>query len=826
MKYLVDVQGLQTASRSRGIGRYVTGLVHAMIRCKRESDEIYLLLNANDYRSYFDIYDEFSNELPYENFVKFYSPFPNNYSSSVASRDINRNRSAGMLMYETAVLSIRPDIFLIGSPIESPFENFLCCLRKIRQYCIVELIIYDFIIYEHHDEYINSNIEKKYYADRLQDIKNADIWFTISEYTKKHAELFCKGDIKLVNVNCDSSVCFNENKDNDCDFFFKRIEQSKPYIMYAGGSDSRKNVISLVKAYANLPKEIINRFELVLVSGKGKFDDKLFSLISSLNIQKKCKILGFIKDSELKILYQNCSLFVFPSFQEGFGLSVLEAMKCGAPVICSNSTSLPELIAYPKALFDPCNPISICNLMNYYLIHFDELCLLKKHCIERSKYYSWNKTAKTIFNTDVSIIRNKKNVYSEDNFKIYNEVKNKLLVYEEEYNNELSWLIEQQFLRRKRRIYIDITMLNISDSKTGIQRVEKNILKYAKNIISDSYEFYPVYLTEDGYKYATKFISFFKTDNENDNFNLIVEFMPFDILLLPELCCEPYYLNLQRIKLLESINVKCYFILYDLIPITDPSTTDVGIRNNFVNYLDLICSSSGVICDSETILYTFKNWLNNNSKRVRYDFLFEWFHLGADFSSRVYDIKNLSYEENALISKLEKTPTFLVVSTIEPRKGHYQTIKAFEVLWKKSLDVNLVFVGKKGWNVEDLVSYMRNHPELNKHFFWLNGITDELLNAIYSVSSCVIVASIAEGFGLSIVEAAHYNKPLILRELEVFREITHDSATYFSGSEPNDIASCVEKWLHTYNCNKVLGPDGVEVLSWCDSVKMLFDKIL
>ena len=127
--------------------------------------------------------------------------------------------------------------------------------------------------------------------------------------------------------------------------------------MYSGACDPRKNIKALLKSYSNLPYELKN-VKLILV---GKLFDSEIQIIdnylSSLGINSENIIkTGYISDHELAYLYRNCSLFVFPSIHEGFGLPVLEAMSCGAPVIASNRSSIPEVLGKSTYTFNPYKP--------------------------------------------------------------------------------------------------------------------------------------------------------------------------------------------------------------------------------------------------------------------------------------------------------------------------------------------------------------------------------------------------------------------------------------------------------------------------------------
>jgi glycosyltransferase involved in cell wall biosynthesis len=162
-----------------------------------------------------------------------------------------------------------------------------------------------------------------------------------------------------------------------------------------------------------------------------------------------------------------------------------------------------------------------------------------------------------------------------------------------------------------------------------------------------------------------------------------------------------------------------------------------------------------------------------------------------------------------------------MVGTLEPRKGHTQTIAAFEKLWADGVDVNLVVVGRQGWMMETLVERLGHHPELNKHLFWLNGISDELLEKVYSSSACLIAASEGEGFGLPLIEAAQHKLPIIARDIPVFREVAGNHAFYFTGTRPDELTTFLHKWLTLLATGEHPKSDDMSWLTWEQSSEQL-----
>ncbi|MBN9022570.1 MAG: glycosyltransferase, partial [Rhizobiales bacterium] len=183
-----------------------------------------------------------------------------------------------------------------------------------------------------------------------------------------------------------------------------------------------------------------------------------------------------------------------------------------------------------------------------------------------------------------------------------------------------------------------------------------------------------------------------------------------------------------------------------------------------------------------------------------------------------------------VIDALASRPTFLMVGTIEPRKGHLQAIRAFERLWAAGTDVNLAIVGAEGWTVlpehlrstiPEIVAALRDHPERGRRLFWLDGISDEYLERVYAAATCLLAASEGEGFGLPLIEAARHGVPILARDLPVFREVAGDRAAYFGGTRDTDLAAAVEAWLALHRRGAHPVASGMPWSTWRDSAAQL-----
>jgi glycosyltransferase involved in cell wall biosynthesis len=272
--------------------------------------------------------------------------------------------------------------------------------------------------------------------------------------------------------------------------------------------------------------------------------------------------------------------------------------------------------------------------------------------------------------------------------------------------------------------------------------------------------------------------------------------------------------------------VKVWFVIYDLLPVLLPQGFPEGAQAMHQNWLATITQFDGVVAISRAVADELAEWLEAFGSRRERPLSLGWFHLGADVDKSV-PTTGLPPDAQQVLTTLTSRPSFLMVSTIEPRKGHAQTLEAFEQLWAERVDVNLVIVGKQGWMVEALVDQLRTHPERGKRLFWLEGISDEYLEKVYAASTCLIAASYGEGFGLPLIEAAQHKLPIIARDIPVFREVAGDHAYYFDDSrDPAVIAQAVRAWLALHRAGTAPSSEGLPWLTWKQSAEHLLEIVL
>ncbi|MBP8591224.1 glycosyltransferase family 4 protein [Candidatus Shapirobacteria bacterium] len=244
-----------------------------------------------------------------------------------------------------------------------------------------------------------------------QTVKKAAIIFTPSNFVKNQLVSQYKIDPKKIIVTYEGvgekfTFSRKANKASQREVL-TLYRLTKPYLLYVGNLYPHKNIPLLIEAVKRARQKIPS-LSLVIVCGRNVFWQRLKQEIKASQSESFVRLTGFVPDEDLKILYQEATAFVFPSLSEGFGLPGLEAASLGCPVVCANTTALPEIYGSAALYFNPHNPQDMAEKI--IMICEDEK--LRKNLIEKGyqqvKKYSWEKMAEqTIAGYGKAMIRNK-----------------------------------------------------------------------------------------------------------------------------------------------------------------------------------------------------------------------------------------------------------------------------------------------------------------------------------------------------------------------------------------------------------------------------------
>jgi len=838
VRIIIDLQGMQTEFSSyRGVGRYTQNLILEILKLNyglpdTDKHEILLAMNGGLEDHIQRIKNLYSQYIPPNNFIVWSQTF----NTGVFSGSKPELIEIGEIIREVFFASFQPDVVFSTNLQEGMHECAVTSVNRLGLPILYATTLHDVVPLFYEDEYLSDEQLRNWYFSKIEASMASDLLFTVSHSAKREiCEKLGLDEARVVVAeNGYDQRLYRPNKNSNLkNSILNKYGIKKPYVMYFGGSDEHKNLKRLVEAYALLPRDLRQSFDLIMAGKDIAQNAELRALVMSLGISATTRFCGYIAEEDLPVLLNATACFVFPSTHEGFGLPALEAMACGAPVVGSRSSSVEEVIGNSMALFDPYDVNSIAQKIEEVLRDPEQTRRLIDNGLTRAKQYSWRKTAQIItteiFSAELNVPVEGWSLGNPVEY-ILKEIIGKTKTLSDLELMKISESISLSFPNNtgKKRVFMDISSVIMEDHKSGIQRVTRAIsselLKLNHN--SDEFEFILVYSSSSDLNFYHAFDYTKSTINAKPKTqNSFIEFSPGDTLLYLDLHPSMAIAHRDFNISLRNRGIKVYHVVYDILPILKPETFWPELCNEFRAWAETVSVSDGALCISNAVAQELENFIANFGA-VRPDPLkIGWFHLGADIENSAPS-SGYPSDSAIVLKKMRGAPSFLMVGTVEPRKGHKQTVAAFETLWAKGRDVNLVIVGRLGWGMHDLEQRLLEHPELGRRLFWLAGISDQYLDDIYKACLCLIAASEGEGFGLPLIEAAQRSLPIICRNLPVFQEVAGSCAFYFTDSkDAGVIGEAVDQWLQMKRQREIPLSSGMPWLSWEQSAAQLMALI-
>lgn len=1039
MRIVLDLQGCQTASADRGIGRYSLALAKAIAN-NAGPHEILLSLNTHFPERLLDLRHAFKGIVPPENIHGFCVPTPVGQLDPVNDWRVG----AAELLYEEFLAGLKPDFVHVSSLFEAQADNAvplagvlsLSGQSAVTHYDLIPLLLKDQFL-------INARVQRWYYR-KLQTLKRVDLALAISEASRREAietlDLFPERIVTISGAAAEQFRQVSVSKESQASLQ-ARLRLTRPFVLCVATAEPHKNLEGLLKAFASLDRTILDRYQLVVICVHEDRFAEYRILCGRLGLHRDDVIfIRRVDDDDLVHLYNLAALFVLPSLHEGFGMTALEAMACGAPSIGSNQSSVPEIVGRADALFDPRSIQSISNKLMEALSNEAFRIALREHGLRQAKQFSWDKSAKIALTAmeDAHVNRKKLTVgcggvisirprlayvgsfccpraadihsrilpnlallyridlitqeteiadpWSKAIFRLRSpawfeahashfdhilyvvsnedgcayildlldrypgslilldlylgrlisraesdgilpagsftaalfrshgypglvalakrgrvacletfpasfgiiEMAGTIIATSSEIVNQarewfgisilqngteitgsessdLEWLLVTSINSRLSRLtnellkldtditspdesdlcdvascivrnrqsiyktlYVDISYLARTDHGSGVHRAVRNLIR---ELASDSeFELRVQAVRHDGEGFTTanskvcELLGISAPAPPDE----VVELRKGDIFLGLDLTAESL-ISLKEVLIgIRSRGVKMQFIVYDLLPVLRPEWFPEAINSWFPSWLLTVAQCADrLICISQTVADDLTTWLVQHGPFHGGLPSIGVFHLGADVESEMVNPDSCARAPHVM-PFLTARPSFLMVGTIEPRKGHAIVLKAFEQAWHEGIDVNLVIIGSQGWGVEQLVSQLSDHREAGQRLFWLGRVSDAHLKVAYDVASAVIVASLGEGFGLPLVEAARHARPIIASNIPVFREVIGRSSAvvFFEPEDPATLTSALRQFLSERAKFENQAKTGMRWISWAESAEQLKREIL
>ena len=369
-------------------------------------------------------------------------------------------------------------------------------------------------------------------------------------------------------------------------------------------------------------------------------------------------------------------------------------------------------------------------------------------------------------------------------------------------------------------LMVDVTELAIENLQGGIQHTVKGILSEWLLQPPAGWQIVPVQLTREGiYVSASRDLDYLFGPFEDPWRGCQVAARDGDIFLGLDLLRDHAQVFRDALGRLRSQHVRIDIVIYDLLPIDLAACVPERINRSFEQWLNVVGDmADGAICISETVAKRFSRWFSSRTGRNR-GVAISSFRLGVPSVSAV-PVDRPSRPDGQSVS-------FLMVGTVEPRKGYVDAVDAFEQIWRSpgGSDITLTIVGRYGWGMEEFLRRLETHPQLGRPLRWLRYATLDDVHACYQAAVALLFCSYGEGFGLPIVEAAQHRLPMLLRDLPEFREVAGMGAYFFSGVGGAGVEAALRQWLHLRREGKAPAPASDIAISWQQSAGQLLSVV-
>ncbi|WP_333896748.1 glycosyltransferase family 1 protein [Brevundimonas aurantiaca] len=370
-----------------------------------------------------------------------------------------------------------------------------------------------------------------------------------------------------------------------------------------------------------------------------------------------------------------------------------------------------------------------------------------------------------------------------------------------------------------RRMFIDVTMISKNDAGTGIQRIVRALALQKDEIQAQGWDVWYVVASR-----RTPYHRIDWPDTKSSEHPVAIHARAGDVFLGLDYSLDVVRIHERQLRGLVGEGARLWFLVHDLLPIQRPEWFPPENVARYGKWLRVLGSlSEGFLCNSEQTETELIEVLRRRFGLSR-GYHTHVLPMGTDIQASLHTT-GVPEGFDDYIARLKLNPTILMVGTLEPRKGHQCVLDAFDRLWREGFVGNLVIVGRPGWKVASLLDRLRSHPEHGKHLHWLDNASDEALMRLYEASDGVLLASLAEGFGLPLTEALRFRKPVLARDLAVFRRHSSSGIRYFPvQADTTAMAAAISAWVEEIQSGAIVVRPGCDT-DWRDSVCSLLSAL-
>lgn len=344
---------------------------------------------------------------------------------------------------------------------------------------------------------------------------------------------------------------------------------------------------------------------------------------------------------------------------------------------------------------------------------------------------------------------------------------------------------------RPRRLVVDLSTIAQHDAGTGIQRVVRALWEQLHKAPLPDIEVMAAAATVDG--------GYRRADQPDGRIILPGKDMPLlrlqqgDIFLGLDLAAHRLWRHRRQVASWKRCGATIALVVYDVLPLRRPDWFPPSTARHFGRWIRMLERYGDIaLCISQSVSDDLAGLLRARRRMKEHQLRHALLPLSGDISAS-RPSRGIHDAGHGVLARMRAHATILMVATVEPRKGHAMLLDAFDQLQETLGDdaPDLVMVGRPGWRTEAVQHRMADLAQSCPAFHWLRDVSDELLTALYDEAALVVVPSLGEGYGLPIVEALRHGRPVLARDLPVFRELQQPGLHYFPSDAPAALAGSI-----------------------------------
>lgn len=385
------------------------------------------------------------------------------------------------------------------------------------------------------------------------------------------------------------------------------------------------------------------------------------------------------------------------------------------------------------------------------------------------------------------------------------------------------------------RLFVDVTATAATERVTGVERVVQRLVESWLEAPPEGFRIEPVRLVEHNghwqYRTAAEWMRRVCRSDLAGLGDEAVDPRCGDVLGIVDISGETLVdaVDSGLHQRLRAAGCRIFAVCHDTLPVTHPHCFPPGADKTHQRWMEAVSTFDAIFGTSKAVRDTVRGWLVENQPERVGVIKTGHFALGTDHIAT----SEMGDEPPPSLDLPTDRCLFITVGTIEPRKRHQQVMDAFEHRWAAGSTDCLVIVGKEGWqelpdrqrrDIPETVKRLSGHPERGQRLFWLDGLSDSELDALYHQANGLIAASEDEGYGLPLVEAGARGLPVLARDIPVFREVAPAQTCFFQGFTGDALATALDDWVPQRERDEHPGQSEASV-SWRESARQLWAQI-